>query len=787
MLSGYPFIPGTNIQRPSPLSRFLPSIPEGVVSSWLYANETKLIKDPDTARGKPWILDPFGADPKLAVEIARCGYRVLVAANNPILRFLIELSANPPTEDELRSILAELASTYKGDERLELHIQSLYQTECIQCGSKIQAEAYLWDRGAQNPYAKIYTCTTCGDNGERQINQEDINRLAMIGPAGLHRARALERVTSIDDPDRHHAEEALDSYLPRSIYILFSLINKIDHLQGSKRLLSALLLTTFDQSNSLWPYPTVRARPRLLTIPTHFRENNIWMALENSIYLWTPESDQQPVPFTIWPETPPDTGGVCIFEGRIRDLFESQLDPANQLDTQSPKINIGAVITALPRPNQAFWTLSALWAGWLQGREAAAQIKSVLRRRRYDWSWHCTALSAAFESVKPFLLPGTPIFSLISEAESGFLSAALLAGGKAGFNLKSIAIRSEIDQAQISWELSDQKDELHLNQGQIPSDFLESFCSAGLDYLFIRNEPSDYIHLLSTALSKVFTPERLIFQSNLSPGDIQSQVTSTMQQAFAFRGGYLRFGGSEHSLDVGQWWIKNETRDIGTESRKTDEFPKLPLSDRVEMAVVNFIQKNPGHSIATIDSKICELFTGLLTPEYSIIEASVYSYSEEKPPASNLWQLRSEDHPKNRRDDLDEMKTILFQIGKNIGFQIETNYDNENPIIIWKNINDSTNYLFYIQVSALSSRFLLNPKYPVKNSFLVIPGGRSGLMDYKIRHDPRLALVIEAGLKFIKFRTLRRLIAKDNLTLESLDDILAGDSIMKSETQIPLL
>jgi hypothetical protein len=39
-----------------------------------------------------WLLDPFGFAPQLAIEAARSGYRVLVTANNPITRFLLEMA-----------------------------------------------------------------------------------------------------------------------------------------------------------------------------------------------------------------------------------------------------------------------------------------------------------------------------------------------------------------------------------------------------------------------------------------------------------------------------------------------------------------------------------------------------------------------------------------------------------------------------------------------------------------------------------------------------------------------
>ena len=76
-----PYIPGLKPADLGPLSRFLPALEEGVISAWL----SQLDKP------SAWLLDPFGFSPRLVLEAARSGYRVLVTANNPITRFLLEM------------------------------------------------------------------------------------------------------------------------------------------------------------------------------------------------------------------------------------------------------------------------------------------------------------------------------------------------------------------------------------------------------------------------------------------------------------------------------------------------------------------------------------------------------------------------------------------------------------------------------------------------------------------------------------------------------------------------
>ena len=138
------YIPGLKPAETGPLSRFLPALEEGVIAHWL----------PTHASPGAWLLDPFGFSPRLALEAARAGYRVLVTVNNPITRFLLEIAATPPAESDFKAALAELEIAKKGDERLGAHLQSLYVTPCEKCGRDNQAESFLWRKGEDSPYAR---------------------------------------------------------------------------------------------------------------------------------------------------------------------------------------------------------------------------------------------------------------------------------------------------------------------------------------------------------------------------------------------------------------------------------------------------------------------------------------------------------------------------------------------------------------------------------------------------------------------------------------------------------
>jgi len=791
------FIPGQILDSHEPLKRYLPIIPVGVVSEWLNKN-----LEPGS-----WVLDPFGTSPRLPAESARAGYRILVAANNPISRFLIEMHTNPPKENELRGALANLAAAQKAGDRIEPLIRSLYFTACDNCGYKIEADAFIWERESQALLARIYQCPNCLDSGEHPATQEDIEHATYFSSSALHRTRALERVTPLDDPDREYAEEALDMYLPRTLYALFTLVNKIEVISPQHRkLLWGLLLSTFDMTNIMWHYPHKVFRPHQLTIPTRFIENNVWLALERSVNEWedvTIGGGDGDIPTTIWPEIPPNQGGICIFEGRSKELIQAFRKSDHFDERKKTRIYFDSVVFALPRPNQAFWTLSALWSGWLWGNEASAQFKGVLRRRRYDWGWHTVALHTALRNLSKMLDSEIPCFGIIGEAEPNFLTAAIISANLADLKLQILNLRSESNQAQLHW-LFPAKNSTLTPKGssdEIKENPQRIIQNATNDFLFKRGEPVDYIHLHSRALMAIAQQQKILqeLSKQSSPAEVLRFLEDEIQSALSAPGNYSRFGSSSRSLDVGYWWLnelieKEIAHDIG-----------LSLADRVELDIYNFLCENPACFLHDVDLAICKNFTGLFTPEYALIAECLYSYADNKSSNSNRWDLRVQDSLQARITDLVKIRGLISQIGKRIGFtvhepdrQIGINPFMDSHHLSWLDPNSDIEYKFFIQASGLMGT--INPSetrsqkiigedllVEQRPNILVIPGGRAALVGYKLRSNPKLRSLIETSWQIIKFRHVRWLSKNENLFRENLPDLLSLDPLANRDPQMQLL
>jgi hypothetical protein len=836
MFGSLSFIPGVATDHPEPLSRYLPQIPDGVISTWLLKNVPK----------GSWILDPFCASPRLIVEAARAGYKLLVTANNPIARFLLEMAAMPPKIDDLKCALAELASSYKADERMEPHIRSLYNTQCARCGQIVSADAFLWEHGNPSPYMRIYTCPFCGDSGEHPCGPYDAEVLSQFSSSGLHKARALERVVAATDQDRIHVEQALSVYIPRALYALITIINKIEGLDISstgQKHLAALLLYAFDQGTAMWRTTGQRERRRQLTIPRNFRENNIWLALEQGINIWsagTLLTSAPMVPIFIWPEEPPESGGICVHEGRLITIAEA-----------ITKVNIKAVCTAVPRPSQAFWTLSALWVGWLWGRDAVGSFKSVLHRQRYDWGWHTTALTTIFKQLTNILEPSTPIFGLLSESEPGFIASVLVAAHIAGCAIQGIAIRPEEELTQILWnsklesvlmdknisliDLGSQSAKIYLESRGEPASYLNTISAAFLNILQSlsiwqeqQRHDTDYSHEVQSKISD--TSE----QSEPSPSLVYSKIYNSAREALSYRSGFLQFNlqetypietnlknqaiqGSLFSLDINN---KNpdedENRDIlpaDAESgsgldkerptrssdisestllwlREVNKISNVSLTDRIELALVDYLNSHTDCPAEEISKVMCEMFPGLYTPDPEFIHICLESYGEKLTRDDSHWQIRQEDKFNPRMIDIEFAHRYIHQIAEKLDVSYTDQVlDDNRSVISWLDPDGDFNYQFFTTITAaIGEIVLLNEN--INKGIIVIPGSRANLVLYKLQRDPRLSKAFNPSLgnwQCLKFRHLKSLAENPLLNRENLDQLLLLDPLTYSTPQLRLI
>ena len=141
--------------------------------------------------------------------------------------------------------------------------------------------------------------------------------------------------------------------------------------------------------------------------------------------------------------------------------------------------------------------------------------------------------------------------------------------------------------------------------------------------------------------------------------------------------------------------------------------------------------------------------------------------------------MRPEEEPARRLEDAAEIRAALRALAKRLKFTVCEDETGEGPLL-WKKSGRHC-CVFHVQVSALVGDLLRGDEYPPALSLLVLPGGRAGLLAYKLERDPALRQAWGRGWRALKFRQVRRLVALPELTHERWEQQLTADSILQPE------
>jgi hypothetical protein len=165
---------------------------------------------------------------------------------------------------------------------------------------------------------------------------------------------------------------------------------------------------------------------------------------------------------------------------------------------------------------------------------------------------------------------------------------------------------------------------------------------------------------------------------------------------------------------------------------------------------------------------MCSLFTGLFTPEEDLVRACLQSYAEPLTMPTGTWRLRSEDAPSVRRREIEQMSELLKLLGNKLGFSVGLPGTN---LVTWK----ESGIVFSVIASALIGRAVANSGAPAEQTVVVLPGSRSSLVQHKIDTNPDLQRYKSEGLRFLKYRHLRRLYESHTLTQANMLEQLTLD------------
>ena len=732
-----PWVPGkfsTSKAENLPLERYFPPVPEGMVPDWVQKY----------AAPGSYLLDPFGQNPFTSLELARAGYRLLISANNPIAAFVLKILAKAPKLQDFSEALASLLENRMHDgSTIEDYIQAFYRLDCPEqtCLSAklpggFKVHTFLWSEDAdQNhiPIKAIGECSQCGFHGEIELTPAILESQGNLPSYVLIRSQVLERIASQDPALRKVMEEVINFYTPRALIALHLIQNKIESSNLSLEqtaLLQALWLVAADQGNQLWIWPRARHRPKQLLRPPMFQEVNIWEAFVGAVQSWV--HSQAEVKLRTWPKRVPPSGGISLFEGRLRELAEK---PETGL--------ISLVQCSLPRRNQAFWNLSGFWSGWLWGKEGIKTIRNSLLRQRYDWTWHSVALRKVLLQLPALIGSEVPVLLLTSELESLFLLAGMLGAQSAGLRLHQVSLSGDNDTLQTVWHLPGSAGTMMKRMHPALS-----IQESGREFLNHLGEPTQYLRLLSVTVADSLSSGSL--KDRPKPNEMLNDIELEFSTAFNNVSHFQRFNPGT-TPEAGMYWLAKPNP------------LSISLADQCESIILRELQSQEIIGKTELLYRIYSDLPGFLTPSDDLIQEILSSYAFiEEHDGEQSYRILAQERALKRNTDLTEIRSLIERIAERLDCRRELLSDR---IVLFDKKGEIFYTFFPISTACISSLLATN-QYRPGQKIIAIPGSRSNLITYKLKRDPNLRLLSSEDWELVKYRQLRNLASNPLLSKE---------------------
>jgi hypothetical protein len=748
------FVPGLGEGTEDFVARLRWPIPEGVAGPYVQAY----------SRPGERVLVPYCQGPGVVHEILATGRQPIAVNFDPVLTLLVQVALNPPPPRELDAGLTRLGDSSKQGMPLRRYLQGLYATTCPACLRPAVADYFIWDRELGEPVAKQVRCPACAWDGQAGIDVEDRERLVEIEPRGMHYHYVLDRLApeAMGPALRSRLQALLELYSPRNQYALAELSLKIEGLfpEGAlHRAMKILLLDCLDRCSSLAPLPGRRPRRLGLSRPARFLERNVWSCLEEAVARLRDISARPAAGLAESLETfQARAEGSAGFVGQwlVRDLAR----------TLAPR-SLRLVLTSPPPLSPAAWWLSYLWGGWLLGPEAVAPLRPLLRQRTADPAWYARVMASSLSSLADLLADDGRLVVVLTGQGPPVLEALMLAATQARLGVASL-VHCQTDYRLVL--TPSPSPAARPSPAPLEAQIRQAALEASIETLQRRGEPAGW-HTLHTAIQRWLAAHGLLARasapgaSNDSPLDLVAEEV----QAALDDPALVRLPTAEGDSEV--YWLADPSE------------AAQALSDRVEIKAYEVLEGTAGLGESEFARALYHHFPQALTPDTALVSACLRAYGQEATPGT--WVLRSEDRSATREAERLDILQEVRALGGRLGYRAGS----LDPFDVAWFQDREVRAVFCVRWQATLRTVLdLGDQAAGARPYLVIPGGRAPLVNYKLTHNPLWQQVVDqTGWRFIKYRHVRQLAAQADVDEYALRTIVGLDPIVEKEgAQIPL-
>ena len=610
------------------------------------------------------VLDPFCGRGVGVIEAARLDRRAIGIDLNPIAIFQSEVISEDIDIKKIKSEWDKLKKDLSKSERES----NMFNTKCIKCDQ--QARLVTLNRDLGKPYEVVYCCTCKKGPIQKTPSNDDLTILSSHNRSipWPYPCKKFPESQLFAEARKKFGDTYDTLFTQRNLYGLACIFDRVNNIpdRDLKRVFQFAFISMVHLASK---FPAVRksrtisgswGRPGFIKLRKNM-ELNPYVLFERAIegnqgVIRGKASSAERLGKKI--QRAKDLKNFFLGKGNLLLLNHNSLE----LDGVVQKNSVDCIITDPPYGGLIqYFDLSSVWSSWLELDDSSYAMPfddeiTVDEKKGKPFSEYDRMLSISFGQLYKFLKPEKHMIVTFHNDKPKVFNSILRACQDHGFVLEKVLFQMNRRPGEAGaaspWGTSVSDFYLRFIKPKEKLRPLSSFISTKFEtvvrgvakkIIAERGEPTEISAMVPDIYTEMGKKGMLIdFKDD-------DQISSILH-------GDGDFVESEHGL----WWLSADA--------KSRHNLQIPLSERVETAILSILQKKYKVSYDEVLQTIFEKFPNSLTPSSDNVKAYLEHYA--KKTSDGKWKRI----PEVDKDEVDKAHTrlevILCKLGVRFGYRV---------------------------------------------------------------------------------------------------------------------
>jgi 16S rRNA G966 N2-methylase RsmD/ribosomal protein S10 len=610
------------------------------------------------------VLDPFVGSGVTAIEAAKLGRKAVGIDLNPMSIFISRMTGKPVDIELIKAAFRKIV------DKCQKEIESFYETDCPRCESEGVILASIWDRVRDVLTEIRYFCPKCKKKLRKEPSKSDLAKLKKLNSTPIRTWYPKDEFPdgiTFAQGRREAGPHFYDLFTKRNLRALSILWKAINDVSPDSLLETMSFAFTSMVHLASKMTPVRPSRPfssfwalNSYWVPPQYMESNVWMLFESAVNgrqgLVSAKEDCN-AHMKKWKEAK-----------KFADLKEDAnilLKTCNVLELHKvvPDNSVDYVFTDPPYGGAVpYAELTTLWALWKGFKINYADEITINDDKNFEY-YH-KMLQAAFRQVYRVLKSGKYCTVTFHSTDIKVWNSIINAVVLAGFDLEKIVYQpparpsakgllvpygSAVGDYYIRFRKPERAGPTQ-STDVTEEQYEKAVVEAAKKILAHRGEPTAYTYILNGIIVEL-RKAGVLLAGNRNPNQV---MKDHLKKDFVLVDEIDRKGKT-----LGQkWWFADPA--------SIPYLDQIPLSDRLETAVVGVLHRNVKVSFDDVLQEIFVKFPNALTPETHKVNDLLEEYANQT--SDGNWALKP--IVQTRESEHNRMIFILAEIGQRAGYSI---------------------------------------------------------------------------------------------------------------------